>query len=72
MNEDLQQVQNWCAENNLTINTKKTKVMGYSLNRNVSFKNECHCRLRDQTLDIVDAYIYLDIILDTHLTYKTQ
>ena len=44
--------------------------MGHSLNRNISFKDECHCQLLDQTLEVVDSYKYIGITLDTHLTYK--
>ena len=69
MNDDLYSVQKWCADNSLTIISKKTKVMGYSLNRNHSFKDECHCYLLGQPLEVVDKYKYLGIILDTHLTY---
>ena len=70
MNDDLYSVQKWCSDNSLTINSKKTKFMEYSLNRNHSFKDECHCYLLGQPLEVVDKYKYLGIILDTHLTYK--
>ena len=70
MNSDLQLIQQWCCDNSLTTNTKKTKVMGYSLNRNIHFKNEYNCKLLGQTLEVVDKYKYLGIILDIHLTYK--
>ena len=45
-------------------------VMGYSLNRNHAFKDECHCYLLGHPLEIVDKFNYLGITLDTHLTYK--
>ena len=50
----------------------KTKIMGYSLNRNIIFKVECCCQLLGQTLEVVDNYKYLGITLDSHLTYKAH
>ena len=44
--------------------------MGFSLNKNIHFKEICQCKLLDQSLEVVDNYKYLGIILDTHLTYK--
>ena len=69
MNEDLQLVQQWCSDNSLTINSKKTKVMGFSLiNKNIHFKDICQFKLRNQSLEVVDKYKYLGIIMDTQLT----
>ena len=70
MEQDLQLVQQWCSDNSLTINSKKTKVMGFSLNKNILFKNIGPFKLLNQSLEVVDNYKYLGIILDTQLTYK--
>ena len=70
MNADHQLVQRWCKDNSLTVNTKKTKVMFFSLNKNLLFRETCHCSLSNQPLEVVDTYKYLGITLDTHLTYK--
>ena len=70
MNDDLARVHHWCLENSLTINAKKTKVLGLTLNRNFRIKDHCNIILSNQNLEVVDSYKYLGVTLDTHLTYK--
>ena len=70
MNDDLRLVNLWCSDNSLTVNTKKMKVMGFSLNRKYTFKNDCKVFLSNHKLEVVDTYKYLGVVLDTHMTYQ--
>ena len=67
-------IENWCLQNDLTINIKKTKTQFFAANSNfncIAFENHNICRIYDQDLCFVNTFKYLGVDIDRHLNFKS-
>ena len=64
--DDLQRFETWCRDNELLINTKKSKTMVFFSNMKIDII------LSDTHLEQVSEYKNLGVIFDKHLTFKRQ
>lgn len=65
----------WCRLNRLTLNLEKSKVIVFSsiTGRKYSkFKNEIEVKIGVYSMDTVNEYRYLGVILDEHLKYHSH
>ena len=72
--DDILAIENWCLQNELTINIKKTKTQFFPANSNfnyVAFENHNICRIYDQDLSFVNTFKYLGVDIDRHLNFKS-
>ena len=60
----------WCAINQLTINTKKNKVMIFGSRYNIKKTNNVEINIEDEILQIVPTYKYLGIFMDQNLNFN--
>ena len=69
---DLNRLVEWCTDNKVTINCKKTKYCIYGMRSNVkrSKSFDTVLSLNNNVLDRVSSYKYLGFILDEHLNYN--
>ena len=67
LQEDLTSVSNWLNNNELTINTKKSKVMTF--NTRTKKMGNINLQINKQNLDAVDSYKYLGLIMDDKLFF---
>ena len=69
---DLNNLIEWCTDNKVTINTKKTKYCIYGMRSNVkrSKSLDTVLSLNNNRLDRVSSYKYLGFILDEHLNFN--
>ena len=72
MQNDLDNISNWCNSNKLTINSKRTKFMIVrSRNMLKKIKNiNLDLKMDGQTLDRVHCYKYLGISIDDNLNFN--
>ena len=67
--EDLKCIDEWCSNNNMQINAKKTKVMIFG-NRNIVKKyNDINVKINSDILQMVPTFKYLGFTLDSTLSY---
>ena len=59
----------WCGRNVLTLNSKKTKVMIFSPNRQYP-ANQINIKIQKETVEIVPKFKYLGIIFDSRLSFQ--
>ena len=59
----------WCGRNVLTLNSKKTKVMIFSPNRQYP-ANQINIKIQKETVEIVPKFKYLGLILDSKLSFQ--
>ena len=72
--DDILAIENWCLQNELTINIKKTKTQFFPANNNfncAAFENDNICRIYDQDLSFVSTFKYLGVDIDRHLNFKS-
>ena len=62
----------WCKENNLSINTEKTKMVCFGTRQRVNKVKNIKVSLMNSFIQQVPSYKYLGIILDTGLTFNLQ
>ena len=62
--DDILAIENWCLQNDLTINIKKTKIQFFAANSNI-------CRIYDQDLCFVNTFKYLGVDIDRHLNFES-
>ena len=69
---DLNKLVEWCTDNKVTINCKKTKYCIYGMRSNVkrSKSFDTVLSLNNNVLDRVSSYKYLGFILDEHLNFN--
>ena len=67
---DLNQLSSWCQKNQLTINSKKTKVMYFSPTQRKLELQTPKITMLNETLEYVLAYKYLGIVVDNKLTFS--
>ena len=72
LQKDLNNVVEWCRDNKVTINSKKTKYCIYGMRSNVKHSKslDTHLSLNNIKLDRVSSYKYLGFILDEHLNFN--
>ena len=68
LQEDLNSVSKWLNNNELTINI--TKIKSSMLCTHSRKVDNINLKMNDQTLDIVDSYKYLGLILDSRLSFQ--
>ena len=69
MQADLTSMNQWCSQNKLTINTRKTKLMYFGSKNKLKKINKCNINLNNANLNYVDSFKYLGITLDPQLNY---
>ena len=72
--DDILAIENWCLQNELTINIKKTKTQFFPANNNfncAAFENDNICRIYEQDLSFVSTFKYLGVDIDRHLNFKS-
>ena len=68
--EDLENINDWCCNNNMQINSKKTKIMLFG-NRNTVKKNKnVIIKFNNEELQTVSTFKYLGFVLDSVLSYN--
>ena len=69
---DLNKLVEWCTDNKVTINCKKTKYCVYGMRSNVkrTKSEDTILSLNNNRLDRVSSYKYLGFILDEHLNFN--
>ena len=69
---DLDSIGSWCANNYLTVNTKKTQVLWCFPNRYPPNLDDCVLTLCHNPLKLVKEFNYLGVIIDSDLSLKSQ
>ena len=69
LQRDLTSMNKWCAQNKLTINTRKTKVMCFGSKNQLKKIHKPDILLNGSRLSYVDSFKYLGITLDPQLNY---
>ena len=69
---DLNNVQEWCAKNKLSMNIKKTKLMVFMSDHKRKRSNKFKFYMRGREIDEVDSYRYLGTEIDNGLTGNAQ
>ena len=67
---DLNNLANWCSNNKLTINTKKTKIMTFGTPQQTKRTQNVRFVLNKQVLGLVESYKYLGVTLDKNLNFQ--
>ena len=67
---NLDRFSNWCAENKLTINTKKTKLMTFGTRERVKKSKRPQILINKVKLQTVPSFKYLGVLLDSTLTFN--
>lgn len=68
INEDLDRVSCWMAMNKLSLNSKKSKAMIICKARTV-IPNDLEFKIKNDSLEIVDSFKYLGVIIDKNLKF---
>ena len=70
LQEDLVNLSKWCKCNKLTVNIKKTKYVIFGLKSQTKRIKNHSMILDNKTIERVNFYKYLGVILDMHLTFS--
>ena len=70
MNIDLLSFKNWCTQNKLTINVKKTKYVIFGLKSQIKKIGAHGICIDDTHIERVNSYKYLGVTLDAMLNYN--
>ena len=72
LQKDLNKLVEWCTDNKVTINCKKTKYGVYGMRSNIKRTKSLNTvlSLSNNRLDRVSSYKYLGFILDEHLNFN--
>jgi hypothetical protein len=68
LQKQLDYVATWCRNWRLVINSKKSQVVHFR--KKGADRTESSFKIDDNTLDVVNSYKYLGIILDEHLSFS--
>ena len=71
MNIDLKLLHHWLAANKIALNVAKTEVILFR-QQNKLINNDVRLKLNGKKLDFCSHVKYLGILLDAHLSWKTQ
>ena len=66
----LGEVTTWMMKNKLTVNTKKTQAMCFGTKCITNQLDNTVVRYEGTTIDVVDSYKYLGVVLDPNLTFS--
>ena len=69
---DLDRMGKWSDDNQLTVNIKKTKCMVFGAHKTFDMRSLPDIRLKGQTLQFVDLFKYLGVLLDKKLTFRAH
>ena len=72
INEDLNNVKDWCIENKLSLNAKKTKAVVFTTRALTKTLYRPRLHIGNDAIAIAPSYNYLGITLDNHLNMKKQ
>ena len=72
MQDDLNNIGDWCYSNMLTVNVKKTQILWCYSIRNPVDLSGCSLRLCSEVLKVVSQFNYLGVVIDTDLTFKSH
>ena len=72
VNTDLVNFKNWCNQNKLTINVKKTKCVFFGLKSQVKHIDTHEICIDNKLIDRVSSYKYLGVTLDATLNYNAH
>ena len=72
LQEDLDNLSDWCNENDIFINTKKTKIMFFGSKAKIESTDLPNLRINDNIIQRAKTYTYLGIKLDEQLSLDTQ
>ena len=72
VNTDLSSFKDWCTQNKLTINVKKTKCVYFGLKSQIKNINNHRICIDNILIDRVNSYKYLGVTLDSLLNYDTH
>ena len=62
--------QNWCDQNDMQLNAKKTQLINNSLLKSVNIRDEFS--VANERIDTVTAAKFLGVTIDCHLTFKAM
>ena len=69
---DLNNLSQWCAQNDITVNVKKTKTMTFGTWYTLAQADELNLNLQGTNLENVDHYKYLGSYVDIKLNFVRQ
>ena len=72
MQTDLDKVCQWCTENAIMMNVKKTKSMSFGTRHRITESADAFFHVNDRILECVPHYKYLGTYLDTELNFTRQ
>ena len=70
LNDDLKSVNEWCKDNNMAINIKKTKSMVFGRKNKTRKCKKIVLNLENKAISQTKLYKYLGVTLDENLTYN--
>ena len=70
LQRNLDRFAEWCTQNQLTINTKKSKCVLFGSKKFTKIKDLPVIILNNKVLDYVDSYKYLGVTLDRNLNFQ--
>ena len=72
LNQDLDNLSQWCKLNKLHVNCKKTKYMVMGSRHRTSLCGDLNLKIDNNKLDKVDTFKYLGVTLDPGLNYEAH
>ena len=72
LNNELKKLSSWFQANKLSINIKKNQILFYLKQNKTSKKLDLHFSINDIEIDRVNEILFLGVILDEHLSWKSQ
>jgi len=72
LKNNLDKIATWFESNKLTLNIKKTKLMLFGSNYNLSKFKDITLMYKNDNIEIVDKFKYLGVIFDPNLSWSTH
>ena len=72
MQKDINSVEKWCRENQLSLNVPKTKIMSFMSDHKRNNKPNFRLFMKGNIVEEVESYKYLGTILDNRLNGDSQ
>ena len=72
LNNKLRDAAEWMNRNQLVLNNKKTKVMYFGTRQSLSKCNDITVTLNDETIECVEEFKYLGVVLDRCLRFDSH
>ena len=70
MQEDINQLSEWCLHNGIKVNTDKTKLMLFGSSKSIGSLPTFEIKYNESPMQQVSSYRYLGMTLDPQLTYN--